>query len=183
MLDVGLLALYYFSFCRLEEPLAAYGIKWEEQETEELLAFVSKAMLEVERRGITPALPSQTVRITRGLRIFIGQREMKIRPMAKTVWLFFLRHPEGIPLKQFIEYEKELAYLYKKVSRSSSPTEISARVKRILDLFNNDLNVNIARVNRALSALLDDACDYRISGSAGEPKRIGLDRKWVIWES
>ena len=178
MLDVGLLALYYFSFCRLEEPLAAYGIKWEEQETEELLAFVSKAMLEVERRGITPALPSQTVRITRGLRIFIGQREMKIRPMAKTV-----RHPEGIPLKQFIEYEKELAYLYKKVSRSSSPTEISARVKRILDLFNNDLNVNIARVNRALSALLDDACDYRISGSAGEPKRIGLDRKWVIWES
>ena len=52
----------------------------------------------------------------------------------------------------------------------------------MLDLFNNEINVNIARVNRAVAALVDDASYYRIDGAAGHPKRIRLDRKRVIWE-
>ena len=102
--------------------------------------------------------------------------------MAKTILLLFLKHPEGIALKQIATYELELAKIYRGVSRSSNPSEIENRVQRILDLFNNDLNVNIARVNRALAQLVDNAADYQIVGIAGLPKRIPLDRKWVIWE-
>jgi hypothetical protein len=176
------LFLYYLSWITLEDPQRGYGVRWEEQETEELLCFIRSAMREVERRGIQVSPPLEKVRITRTLRVFVGCNELKIRPMAKTILLLFLKHPEGIALKQIANYEPELAKIYRGVSRSSNPSEIEDRVQRILDLFNNDLNVNIARVNRALAQLVDNASDYQIVGIAGLPKRILLDRKWVIWE-
>jgi hypothetical protein len=181
-MDEALLALGYLWWHRLEEPRVPYGLNWEEKETEELLAFVRLAMQEMERRGLSPRPLEQTVRITRGLRVYIGPQELKVRPMAKTVLLLFLRHPEGIPLKDIVDYREELAALYRRVSRCSEPVEIEKRVLRILDLFNNDLNVNIARVNKAVAALVDDANYYLIGGPAGQPKRIPLDRKWVVWE-
>lgn len=176
------LFLYYLSWTTLEDPQGEYGVRWEEQETEELLCFIKSAIQEVERRGIQVSPPIEKVRITRTLRVFVGNNELKIRPMAKTILLLFLKHPEGIALKQIASYESELAMLYRRVSRSSNPSEIEYRVQRILDLFNNDLNVNIARVNRAIAQLVDNASDYRIVGLAGCPKRILLNRKWVIWE-
>ena len=181
-MDEGLLAVLFYSFSGFEDPSGLYGIKWEEQETEELLAFVKQASLEVKRRGIRPQLPSVTLRITKSLRIYFGDNELKIRPMAKTVLLLFLKHPEGIALKKLSDYESEVSSLYRKVSRSSQPEEIEKRITRLLDLFNNDLNVNIARVNKAVSALVDGSDHYQIRGCAGKPKGIPLDRKWVIWE-
>ena len=176
------LLLYYLSSGLLEEPQGRYGVQWEERETEELLCFIRRATQEVERRGIKVSPPVEKVRITRTLRVYLGRNELKIRPMAKTVLLLFLKHPEGISLKQIADYERELAELYRRVSRSSNPGEIECRVQRLMDLFNNDLNVNIARVNGAVAQLVDDAADYRIVGLAGSPKRLQLDRKWVIWE-
>jgi len=178
----GWLAIYYLLRLGLEEPQLPYGVNWEERETEELLTFVRLALREVERRGMARRSLEQPVRITRGLRVYIGPQELKVRPMAKTVLLLFLRHPEGIPLKDIVDYREELAALYRRVSRCSEPVEIEKRVLRILDLFNNDLNVNIARVNKAVAALVDDANYYLIGGPAGQPKRIPLDRKWVVWE-
>jgi hypothetical protein len=54
----------------------------------------------------------------------------------------------------------------------------------LLDIFSNELNVNIARVNAALSALVapEEKQLYRVSGRAGSLKAIPLDRTLVIWE-
>ena len=177
----GWLAAYYLVWGSLEEPQALFGINWEEQETEELITFVRKAMQEVSRRGIS-LRPEKCVRVTRTYRVFIGSTELKVRPMAKSILLLFLKHPEGIPLKEITTYRRELAHFYRRVSKSSEPTEIESRVNRIMDLFNNDLNVHIARVNKAIASLVDSAGNYQIGGVAGSPKRILLDRKWVIWE-
>lgn len=178
----GWLATYYLLWGLLEEPRALYGINWEEQETEELITFVRQAMQEVNRRGI-PLRPQKRVRITRTYRVFIDSTELKVRPLTKSILLLFLKHPEGIPLKEITSYREELAHFYRRVSKCSEPDEIETRINRIMDLFNNDLNVHIARVNRAIASLVDSASDYyQIAGVAGTPKRIPLDRKWVIWE-
>lgn len=183
MIDLGILALRYFTCSVLEEPQAPYNLNWEEHQTQELLSFVRQAMQEVERRGLQPLPPPAPVRVTGTLRVFIGPRELKIRPMSKTVLLLFLKHPEGIALKQIAAYRGELAAYYRRLSRSSDPEAIERSVDRILDLFNNELNVSIARVNRAVANLVDEASSYQIEGEAGLPKSIRLDRKWVNWES
>lgn len=182
-MDKARLILYYLCRGGLEEPSALYGVRWEEQQTEELITFVRRASEELKRReGLASALPQTPVRITRTLRIYVGGEELAIRPMAKSILLLFLSHPEGIPLKRIADHRQELVRLYRRVSRSGDPGTIEARVNRILDLFNNELNVNIARVNRALATLRDRHPRYRIEGAAGAPKRIDLGETPVIWE-
>ena len=189
MLDWGLIGLFYCE--RLTE--AGEGLKddvlLECRETEELVQFVQNALGEIRRRGSAEAimaglLPEQ-VHITHELRIFIGQKELRIRPMAKTVLLLFLRHPEGIPLKQIADYQNELLGYYRRVMRSMDDSVAEERVQRIVEIFNNNLNVQIARVNAAVSALVapESGPFYRIQGSAGERKSILLDRRWMVWDA
>lgn len=194
-MEQGLLSLFYLAAraSSLEEPGSLYGISWEEQETRELVFFVKEATRELERRRADGAAqsgvrtsacgaPPAKVRITRGLRVYIGADELRVRPMAKAVLLLFLRHPEGIPLKEIGAYREELQFYYKKVSRSLEPRAIEQSIDRILNCFSNDLNVNIARVNAAVRALVEQPNLYRIGGSHGGAKGIELDRALVIWE-
>ena len=104
----GLLAIYFLAFPTGEGQLEDRTGPWgggsmEEQETEALVSFVRRAGQEIERRGgqTPPRLRAvagcEAIRVTRSLRVYIGPRELKVRPMSKTVLLLFLRHPEGIP--------------------------------------------------------------------------------------
>ena len=192
-IDWGILALYYLLGRRsnLEEPGVLYGINWEEQETRDLISFVRLASEELQRREAERRAdawgpmygPAPTkVRITRGLRVYIGPKELKIRPMAKAVLLLFLKHPEGIQLKCIADYREELAGYYRRVSRSQNREVIEQSIERIMDCFSNHLNVNIARINAAMGTVVENVIPYRIEGAAGEAKNILLDRSLVIWE-
>lgn len=176
----ALLALFFLSYQgsqTLEEAYGTYGDK-EEGEARDLLSFVRQA-----RDGYNAPSPG-VVRITSTLRIYIGPQELKIRPMAKTVLLLFLRHPEGILLKHISDYRAEMKSLYSRCMRSPDPEDADRRIQRLLDIFSNELNVNISRVNAALDALVAPEKQqlYRVNGRAGKPKSIPLDRTLVIWE-
>ena len=176
----------------LESPELFYGKSLEEQETAELAAFVKMATRELRRRKDCcqerKALVRKTVglagiRITRNLRIFVGTQEVRARPMTKCVLLLFLKHPEGIVLKEIGNHARELASYYRRLSRSDSPEEIENRVKRLLDIFDsNSLNLNISRANAAMAGLVDEPDLYTIKGTAGRPKTIRLSRSLVVWE-
>ena len=184
------LALYFLTEAegRWEEPVQPYGLAWEEYQAQELAAFVRLASEEFRRRQIAPeTIVPHTfarVRITRTLRVFIGTEELKLRPLSKSVLLLFLKHPEGIPLKQVAEHRDELAGFYRRVSRSDNAALIEQRIQRIVNVFEGDLPVQIARVNAAVARLVDGSVHdlYRIAGPPGMPKRIPLDRSWVVWE-
>ena len=180
MTNDALLALFFLS-CQgssaLEEGNEPYGPA-EECEARDLLGFVRQAS------GRYAAPAPGLVRITRTLRVYIGPDELRIRPMAKTVLLLFLRHPEGILLKHISDYRAEMTALYSRCMRSLEPRDAERRIQRLLDIFSNELNVNISRVNAALSALVapEEEQLYRVSGRAGTPKSIRLDRTLVIRE-
>ena len=197
---IGLLAALYLldrgntAAGRLEEPGSLYGLNLAEIQTRELASFVRAAQQELARRGVRagwkpPLGPDRpeaggmpAVRITAGLRIFIGGQELRIRPMAKTVLLLFLRHPEGITLKQLADYRDELSGYYRRLSRRENPEAVERSIGRILDIFSNEVNVNISRVNAAVRALVPDPQPYRICGKAGAPMGIGLHPVQILWE-
>ena len=179
----------------------AYSGQWEEQETADLLRFVQQALHEVSRRtrdhggapvskfsqdyspGPDTGLP--VIRVSRTYRVFVGDAELKLRPMARTVLLLFLRHPEGIALKRIGDYRKEMVFYYRQVMRGGEPEMAEQRVARLIDIFNNELNVNIARVNAAMNVLVrgDAQILYHIQGGAGHPKTLPIDRSLVVWEA
>jgi len=175
------------------EPYSEYSDFLERSESEELITFVRMAVLELRRREvgedrisgtISRDLRARRIRVTRELRIFVDGRELHIRPMAKSVFLLFLRHPEGITLKDMWDYRDELRSLYSRVSRSDDRDLIEKRMANLLDLCSNELNVNISRVNSALAALIDSTQlqSYTISGRHGAPKSISMDRSLVEWD-
>ena len=194
LFEESLLALYYVSTAHrdeLESPELFYGRSVEEQETAELAAFVEMATRELRKRGMEPerrtlirkTVGASRIRITGNLRIYVGVQEVRVRPMAKCVLLLFLKHPEGIVLKNITDYADELASLYRRLSRSDSPDIIEDRVRRLLDICsNNSLNLNISRANAAMAGLVDEPELYTIKGSAGRPKTIRLSRSLVVWE-
>ena len=187
----GWLALYYLSGQAgkelLEEPVQPYGLAWDEYQAQELAAFVRLASEELKKRQIAPAtLPAgPDVRVTADLRVYIGPRELQLRPLSKAILLLFLRHPEGIPIKDISDYREELAGYYRRVSRSSDTTLIEQRIRRIINVFEGDITVQISRVNAAVSRLVDGPAQgfYKITGRPGTPKRIPLERSHVVWES
>lgn len=191
MPDAGIWALYFFLDrpMLLQEGTPLYNLSWEQQETWELIDFIRGAMREIRRREVplkAEAVYGQElvrIRITKGYRIYIGQQELKIRPMSKSVLLLFLHHPEGIPLKCISDYREELSGYYRRLSRSGDKEAIERSLTRILDLFSNDLNVNIARVNAAMGSLVGESrLYYQIGGASGSAKGILLDRSLVVWE-
>ena len=174
------LVLYYFLHIAgdcLLSPHADYSAVAEETEAEEVAQFVQAASA----FQIPPPAPRDIIRITRAYRIFIGREELKLRPMSKAVLLLFLRHPEGIALKDIGDYKEELTRLYSRVARTDDPGKISRSVARLLDIFSNELNVNLSRVNSALSALEKEG-KMHIDGPAGSPKTLKKVRVIVIWE-
>lgn len=111
-------------------------------------------------------------------------KEVKMEPMTKAVYLLYLRHPEGIAFKQLPDYRKELAYIYNRIK----PLGLNDRVlKSIEDVTNpllNSINEKCSRVKAAFLPLVDGSLvdHYYIIGKGGEEKKIILPRNLVTWE-
>ena len=124
--------------------------------------------------------------VTRNYRIFLGDehREVHLEPLVKSVYLLFLKHPEGIIFKDLPDYRKELALIYNKVR----PWGLTDRaLKSIEDVTNpmlNSINEKCARIRRTFVTMLDSSVaeQYYIKGARGKAKKIILPRELVAWE-
>ena len=124
--------------------------------------------------------------ITRNYRIYLGDehREVHLEPLVKSVYLLFLKHPEGIIFKDLPDYRKELALIYNKVR----PWGLTDRaLKSIEDVTNpmlNSINEKCARIRRTFVTMLDSSVaeQYYIKGARGKAKKITLPRELVAWE-
>lgn len=124
--------------------------------------------------------------VIKNYRIFFGdeQKEVRMEPIVRAVYLLFLKHPEGIKFKDLPDYRQELCGIYSKVR----PWGLTDRaIRSIEDVTNpvlNSINEKCARIKKTFYNLLDSrmAENYCIRGKRGEAKKISLPRDLVIWE-
>jgi hypothetical protein len=127
------------------------------------------------------------LKITKDYRIFLvdyDNKEIKMTPLPKAVFILFLRHPEGIAFKNLMDYFKELARIYKRLNDGELDSSQYQSIYRIANPFDNSINEKCARIREAFVSCIDErlAKNYFVTGMRGEPKRITLDRSMVIWE-
>lgn len=132
--------------------------------------------------------PPEEIIINQDYRIFLPGRngqELKLRPLVKTVFLLFLKHPEGIALKSVGEYRKEIESLYSKVSRRSDPESVTETAGRLADAMDNSIHENCSRLNARLSEYFQGSAleDLQVRGEYGGLRRIRHNRMLVRWES
>jgi hypothetical protein len=103
---------------------------------------------------------------------------------VKTVFLLFLRHPEGIRFGELPAYRNELMDLYLGITRRPSGPETEASIDRLIDPRDNSIHEKAANLAAALSKYFppEKLHAYTLTGKAGSPKRIRLDRARVEWE-
>ena len=78
----------------------------------------------------------ERILVTRDYRILLPDRfgmEIRLRPLVKTVFLLFLRHPEGIRFGNLRDYRQELMDLYQGITRRGDLRQIAESVDRLVD--------------------------------------------------
>ncbi|MFZ4413808.1 MAG: hypothetical protein ACOYOV_12050 [Bacteroidales bacterium] len=125
--------------------------------------------------------------ITNDYRIFLkdfGMKEVIMPPLPKSLFMLFLRHPEGIRFKEIANYEDELLSIYRKIATHENPEKIIDSIKAITAPFSNSLNEKTSRIKEAFINIIsnDIAKNYCITGPKGELKKISLDRSLVIYQ-
>jgi hypothetical protein len=126
------------------------------------------------------------LRITRQFKILLVDydKEVKMGPLPKTVFLFYLRHREGVMFSHLQDHIEELKYIYGHVSVNDDPQKMEESIAKLTDPFNNSICEKCAAIKKAFLLQVNDhiARHYYITGYQGGPKWITLDRDLVEWE-
>jgi hypothetical protein len=111
-------------------------------------------------------------------------KEVKMEPLTKAVYLLFLKHPEGIAFKELPDFRKELAECYNRIKPYGLNDRVIKSIEDVTNPLLNSINEKCSRVKAAILAEVDTslADQYYITGRGGEKKRVTLPRKLVIWE-
>lgn len=111
-------------------------------------------------------------------------KEVKMEPMTKAVFMLYLKHPEGIAFKQLPDYRKELADIYERIKPYGLNDRVIKSIEDVTNPFLNSINEKCSRVKAAFLPLVDASLvdHYYIIGKGGEEKKIILPRNLVIWE-
>lgn len=166
------------------------------RETQKLMDEVKERIEKLKSMGIRKFYLEQLIqdevkmsrlRITKDYRIFLpdfDNMEIKMRPLPKTVFLLFLKHPEGILFKLLPDYFDELLKIYKDIKGGFYSDADEDRIRLLTDCRNNSINEKCTRIKEAFLVYFDErlAKYYYINGERAKPKKIALPRNLVEWE-
>ena len=126
------------------------------------------------------------IRITKRNKILLVDYdiEVKMGPLPKTVFLFFLRHPEGMRFVDLQDYKQEIYDIYSRLAVSDDLDKIKRSVDLLTDPFDNSINEKCTMIKYAFQKVVKDdiASNYYVSGKQGHAMKIPLDRTLVEWE-
>ena len=121
-------------------------------------------------------------------------KEVKMTPLQKTLYIFYLRHPEGVAFKMLSAYYDELLAIYKVLSNREDLEKQQHSIRRLVDATDNAINEKCSRIKEAFLKVVDDfiAQNYYICLKKEQYKdegiiytnllkRITLPRELVIY--
>ena len=180
----------------LEEPAADFNGMLDQMEAAELLALMEKVQERLKTMGASPGI-SKTVpepaeagpvelHIDRHYTIRMGAPDgpaLPLRPLVKTLFILFLRHPEGIVLKQRDRYRQEMEEIYTAICPNTAIETVRARIGRLVNLQDNSFSEKASVLNARLDVLLpkEVSWEYKIQGYNGHPRRILLNPLMIKW--
>ena len=125
------------------------------------------------------------LQVTDDARLILTDYNMEVTmlPIDKVVYIFYLRHPEGVAIKMLEAHTEELIDIYIRILGKELTANQRASVERLCNPLDNSINEKISRIRQAFRAVAHDsiANNYIISGSRGEERYIALNEDLIIW--
>ena len=160
-------------------------------EPEDVKKAIEKLLLtgfpvEVIKSWLEGRVKLSRLRVTRQFKILLVDygKEVKMGPLPKTIFLFYLCHPEGVKFSYLQDYVDELRHIYGHLSRNDDPEKMEQSIASLVDPSKNSISEKVNAVKSAflLEVAEDVAAHYFIKGAQGHKKGIELDRSLVEWE-
>ncbi len=116
-----------------------------------------------------------------------GNIEIKLKPLEKTIYKFYLAHPEGVRFSDLKDYKEELSKYYLSYINDDDgdidhvKRVIDERIEKLVNITNNAAAEKVAKIKVAFVKAIGEelAKHYYIQGGNGEVKRVMLDRGLV----
>lgn len=108
---------------------------------------------------------------------------LNLNPLQKVVYLFFLRHEEGIELVNLDDHRQELLELYRRVSNAESEENMRRSIGLLCDPLDNSLHEKLSKIRKVIKSLMGENLGehYQIQQN-GKKYHIPLDRSLVEWQ-
>jgi uncharacterized protein (DUF1810 family) len=113
-----------------------------------------------------------------------NNKEVKMEPLVKAVYLLFLNHPDGISFKYLPDYKEELKRIYSKLKPFGLSVSALRSIDDVTNPLLNSINEKCSRVRQIFLGEVDPSLvdQYIIVGKSGEKKKITLPRNLIVWE-
>lgn len=131
------------------------------------------------------ATPLMHLNISDNLRIFIPEldnREMKMPALARALYVFYLRHEEGVEFKFLSEFTEELFSLYRLASNRLDDTRLRATVDSLVNPTENKINECVSRIKTAFLSVMDEyaARNYCLQMRSKEFRKEASDEEGKV---
>ncbi len=149
-----------------------------------IMSSVRESMLFKDRFKLT-MVPSKMELRGHTQKIFLpdlGDIEIRLTPLEKTIYLFFLNHPEGVEMNYLPDHQEEISGIYQQLSNQATNEGITSSVEALVDPLSNSASEKISKIRRKFVAAVGEemAQEYCIKGPNAGVKTIKLDRNLVV---
>ena len=133
-------------------------------------------------RKVTMLKTSEEVTTDARIMLTDYDKEVMMLPIDKVVYIFYLRHPEGVSIKCLTDHKEELMALYARVLGKKKLTDKQkASVELLCNPLDNSINEKLSRIRKSFCAVVHEsvANHYVVQGSRGEERYIGLSEELI----
>lgn len=113
------------------------------------------------------------------------KKEVEMSHLTKAIYFLFLKHPEGINLKELGNYKKELLTIYTSVSNQLDYDKMAKSIDDVINLETKAIYTHLSRIKSAFYKIMDAsfAKYYIVSGSGEEERVVLFNTKDIIWNN
>jgi hypothetical protein len=103
--------------------------------------------------------------------------------LEKTVYFFFLNHPEGVEFNRVQDYYQELLNIYSELAPTKTTEQLEGSIAALCNPMESSLSEKVSKIRSKIISVVGDRMSeyYIISGDNSSPKRIGIDRELVVF--
>lgn len=150
-----------------------------------LLVPILKELLDKQAQKIDLNIVSR-VEINAQYQIFLPyfKKEVVLSHLTKSVYLLFLKHPQGIKLNELGNYKKELVSIYFSVSNQLDYDKMIKSVDDVINLETKAIYTHLSRIKSAFYKIMDAsyAKNYIVSGNGTEKRRVLFNTNAIDWK-
>lgn len=135
---------------------------------------IRKYIALLQEEGLSPLVVDSRLQI----RLPLYELTLSLPPLAKSLYLLYMRHPEGLYRKQIADFEDELLSLYAACIGRRADDAMRRTIARLTDFSTKNADKQMARINKVFRGALAERAVHYIptSSSRGERRRLDFDR-------